>query len=115
MSEAKRRKIRQIRALAASTTFPEEAKSARAKADAMEKTLGPSDSTTFRRAQPFPGVRSDGVWTDELSKISPEMMKAFQEALQRHMDSVIFGTSIFRDGERIDPADFYTSPKDQPW
>lgn len=39
MSTAKRRKIRQLRALAASTTFPAEAASARAKADAMEATL----------------------------------------------------------------------------
>jgi hypothetical protein len=39
VSEAKRRLIRQLRLLADSTTFPEEAKSARAKADKLEAEL----------------------------------------------------------------------------
>ena len=44
MSAATRRKIAQLRALAASTTFPEEAKSARAKADKLEAELrGPEE------------------------------------------------------------------------
>lgn len=40
MSADKRRKIARLRALAASTTFPHEAASARAKADKLEAELG---------------------------------------------------------------------------
>lgn len=64
--EAKRRKIKQLRALADSTTFPAEAASARAKADKLEGELsdpranddhGP-DARAAPRTPPMPDPHS---------------------------------------------------------
>jgi hypothetical protein len=49
MSAAVRRRITQLRALAKSTTFPEEAKSATAKADQLEASLPPEQRGNVRR------------------------------------------------------------------
>jgi hypothetical protein len=92
MSESTRRKIKQLRALAASTTFPEEAKSARAKADQLEATLGPQQSHAADAAAYHRGVSGFTFYS-----ITPEQMRIIQEELIKRMDRDIwaaFGASI---------------------
>lgn len=89
MSEAKRRKIRQLRALAASTTFPEEAKSANAKADKLEAELGPELTLSYSdidvRSSSFPTFEQ--AW----SGMSPTVRAGMEDQLrqQQQMDAMI--------------------------
>lgn len=114
MSQATRRKIEQLRALAASTTFPEEAKSARAKADQLEASLGPEYPRRpgFKNLGEIPGNNFRHVGPNVLT---PDMMDAIMKAMQdrvfqTYMDMAMHGFSVSRDGERIDPAEFFNDP-----
>jgi hypothetical protein len=111
MTDSVRRKIKQLRALAASTTFPEEAKSARAKADKLEQSLGgkrswdshAADAAAYAasealrqyyhpRARPGHGGTNASYFSfDEASDISPELYAKFQEKLNEHMEKMMRG------------------------
>jgi hypothetical protein len=100
MSAATRRKIAQLRALAASTTFPEEAKSARAKADKLEAKLGaaPRDNLgDFREALGLAREQartsnhaSDAYRYFEAMAANAVMRQAMMDHLRRMMDDTLW-------------------------
>lgn len=92
MSEATRRKIAQLRALAASTTFPAEAESARAKADQLEaELLGSTDEHAIDALAYALGGLGGGPYT---SPFQPAEARARMQARwQRMFDEAMGRTS----------------------
>lgn len=92
MSQSTRRKIAQLRALAASTTFPEEAKSAKTKADQLEASLGGPDRGKYGGfagpqsvPPPFSGNNFRAV--DLGGVLTPEIFAQMREAMERAIRS----------------------------
>lgn len=98
MSDAKRRKIRQLRALAASTTFPAEAASARAKADKLEAELRsdrPEGVSFGRNRTPLYGFDPSAAIFHAMHE---EMIQAMRAAVKRAVEEEAFQRSKRRAG-----------------
>jgi hypothetical protein len=108
MSTATHRKIAQLRALAASTTFPEEAKSARAKADKLEATLG---SAGFAGPQgvPPPLRFKHGPESHASDAYAYAMMQVINE---RHQEAVRQMRERMARDWGLDASDFVRDPGD---
>jgi hypothetical protein len=86
VSEPTRRKIRQLRALAASTTFPAEAASATAKADKLEAALG---TTTSASGGGMSGRRPSYIITDEV--MEQMLARVLSEMMERKYKDILSG------------------------
>jgi hypothetical protein len=115
MIAAKRRKIKQLRALAASTTFPAERDSANAKADALEAELGPDveertfDADRYLRFPTFeqawasmsPSVRMrmeeqmrQQAQVDQMRHSQEEGQRLYNQWLQQQLDEINRGLGL---------------------